>query len=365
MRVCSLELFDFRNFTRADLALEGQFTALVGANGQGKTNLLEAIGFAGGLGSIRGAPDAALVRQGAEEAVMRCEAQTDAGRDVLIEVSLHSGRPNRFRLNRQRLKRKRDLFDALAVTVLMPDDLELVSGSPGVRRRWIDAAVAASSPVMGPLAGQLSRILRQRNALLRQTSGRLDAGTAITLDVWDSRLAEAGERTRQSREALLADIGPRLGDSYARVAAADTDVTVRYESSWGDEPLSEALAVARTVDLRRGASTVGPHRDEVSLMIDGRPARTHASRGEQRSLALAMRLAVDAAVRERRRVRPVMLLDDVFAELDRNRAAALLRALPEGQCILAASSALPEGANPDQMVRVHGGALSAAAPLGR
>ena len=364
MRVRCLELFDFRNFARADLIFEGQFTALVGANGQGKTNLLEAIGFAGGLGSIRGAPDAALVRQGAEEAVMRCEAQTDAGRDVLIEASLHLGKPNRFRLNRQRLMRKRDLFEALAVTVLMPDDLELVSGSPGVRRNWIDAAVAASSLVMGSLTGQLTRILRQRNALLRQTSGRLDAGTTITLDVWDSRLAEAGERTRQSREALLADIGPRLSDSYARVAAAATRVTARYESSWGDEPLSEALAAARTTDLRRGVSTVGPHRDEVSLMIDGRPARTHASRGEQRSLALAMRLAVDATVREQRRVRPVMLLDDVFAELDRNRAAALLRALPEGQCILA-SSALPEGANPDQTVRVCGDALSVASPPGR
>ena len=170
------------------------------------------------------------------------------------------------------------------------------------------------------LRGDLGRILRQRNALLRQAAGRVTSDVALTLDVWDAKLSATGDELRRRRLELLDAMRPRLAAAYGRVARHGAQADATYLSSWGEEPLADALGAARKDDLRRATSTIGPHRDDVALWIDGRPARSHASQGEQRSLALALRLAVDAAVRERRGVRPVLLLDDVFSELDRDRA---------------------------------------------
>lgn len=355
MRVCSVSLVDFRSYARAEVEFAPGLTAIVGPNGQGKTNLLEAIGFVAGLSSLRGAPEIALIRDGAEAAVVRCLAEATDGREVRIEAELARSRPNRVRVNNQPVARRRDLIGVLTATVFSPEDLDLVKGEPARRRRWIDDALSAVRPSLGALRSEVDRILRQRNTLLRQAGGRATEDVAITLDVWDSKLAAAGDELRWCRQELLDALQPRIHSYYARIARDRGDADTSYVSSWGGGSLEEALAAARRDDLRRATSTVGPHRDDVLLRIRGLPARSHASQGEQRSLAVALRLAVDAEVRDRRDVQPVLLLDDVFSELDGDRAAALLDALPRSQRILTTAAGLPAGVRSDQLIRFAGG----------
>lgn len=355
MRVCSVSLVDFRCYARAEVEFAPGLTAIVGPNGQGKTNLLEAIGFVAGLGSLRGAPEIALIRDGAEAAVVRCLAEATDGREVRIEAELARSRPNRVRVNNQPVARRRDLIGVLTATVFSPEDLDLVKGEPARRRRWIDDALSAVRPSLGALRSEVDRILRQRNTLLRQAGGRATEDVAITLDVWDSKLAAAGDELRGCRQELLDALQPRIHSYYARIARNRGDADTGYVSSWGGGSLAEALAAARQDDLRRATSTVGPHRDDVLLRIRGLPARSHASQGEQRSLAVALRLAVDAEVRDCRDVQPVLLLDDVFSELDGDRAAALLDALPHSQRILTTATGLPAGVRSDQLIRLARG----------
>jgi len=336
--------------------LSGGLTVITGENGQGKSNLVEAIGWLAGIGSFRGAPDDALIRVGADSAVIRAVIESDDGREQLVEAELPRIGRNRVQVNRQRLQRNRDLLGVIRVTVFSPEDLTLVKGGPNLRRRWLDDALVGRHPRYDSLRSDLERVLKQRNALLRSAAGRLDSDAAFTLDVWDAKLAEIGETLRRARLDLLDAIRPHLSASYDSVASAEAKVGADYVSSWTG-PLNDALIEARRLDVRRGVSTVGPHRDELELTIGGTSARTHASQGEQRSLALAMRLAVDAVVREVG-WEPVLLLDDVFSELDPGRAGALLRALPSAQSLLTAASGLPPGAHPDQVLRVIGGTIT-------
>ena len=359
MLVCSLSLLDFRSYAAAEVDFAPGLTAIVGPNGHGKTNLLEAVGLVAGLGSLRGAADAALIRDGAEAAVIRCSARGDAGRELLIEAELARARPSRVKVNHQAVSRRRDLLGVLTATVFSPEDLELVKGEPAGRRRWIDDALAAVRPSWGALRSELDRVLRQRNTLLRQAGGRATGDVAISLDVWDARLAAVGDELRMRRRELLTAMEPAIHRHYDEISQGQGDATAGYASSWGDGSLADALAAARGEDLKRATSTVGPHRDDVVLRIGGLPARSHASQGEQRSLALAVRLAVDGEVRARRGVEPVLLLDDVFSELDTGRAEALLETFPQGQRILTTATGLPAGVRPDQLIRVLDGAAGA------
>ena len=351
MRLDKLWLTDFRSYESAELALAPGLTAIVGRNGQGKSNLLEAIGWLATLSSFRGAANDDLIRAGAEQAVVRAEGDND-GRSVLVEAEL-GVRRTRVQVNKQRLARHRDLLGYLRVSVFAPDDLELVKGGPAHRRRYLDDTLVALHPRYDAVRGEVDRVLRQRNALLRQVGGRLDESAALTLDVWDSKLAAAGDELARLRAALCDRLSPALGEAFAAVAVpaeARARVALRYESAWFGRGggLAEALAGARRDDLRRGASTVGPHRDDLALEVGGLAARTHASQGEQRSLALALRLAAHAVVTATVGAAPVLLLDDVFSELDPSRSAALLASLPPGQALLTAAAGLPEGARPDR-----------------
>ena len=354
-------LHDFRNYTEAELALAPGLTVVIGSNAQGKTNLLEAIGWLASLASFRGAPDDALVRQGTSQAVVRAEGERDE-REVLLEAEINLSGRDRVFVNRQPLRRSRDLLGAVRVSVFSPDDLVLVKGGPGARRGWLDAALVALHPRNDALLGDLERVLRQRNALLKQAGGRLTDEIAFTLDVWDSKLSSAGEAVAAARADLVARVQPELAKAYGSLVGTGVDVTAAYRASWseadGGPGLAAALAEGRKDDIRRGLSLVGPHRDEVALHIDGLPARTHASQGEQRSLALALRLATHAVVTEAVGEPPVLLLDDVFSELDDDRAAALVAHLPAGQAILTTATDAPESARPDQVVRVRDGAFS-------
>lgn len=357
MHLRRLWLTDFRSYREADVAFDAGLTAVLGPNGQGKTNLLEAIGYLATLGSFRGAPTEALIRAGTERAIVRAEAERE-GRELLLEAELLATGRNRAQLNRQPLRRARDLLGALRVTVFSPDDLRLVKGSPGDRRGYLDNTLVALHPRHDQARTDLDRILRQRGALLKQAGGRLTAEVELTLDVFDAKLTEAGETLARARQELVADLEPVLGEAYEQVARQGAIVRATYDPPWFAGGLAAALLAARKDDLRRGVSTVGPHRDELELVLDGLPARTHASQGEQRSLALALRLGAHEVVRRRTETPPVLLLDDVFSELDPERSAALLASLPEGQTVLSTATALPPGVVPGTILEVHDGVVT-------
>jgi DNA replication and repair protein RecF len=356
VRVARVWLSDFRNYASAELAPAPGITAIVGSNGEGKTNLLEAIGYLATLSSFRGAPGEALVRAGCETAVVRAEVEVE-GRTSLLEAELRAVGRDRVQVNRQPLKRARDLLGTIRVTVFSPDDLELVKGGPAERRRLLDDTLVACSPRHDATRSDLDRILRQRTTLLRQSGGRLTPEVEATLDVWDAKLTEVGERLAEARAALVARLEPVVAKAYDDVASTAANVTLRYEAPWRADGLAAALAAARADDLRRGVSTVGPHRDELALTIDGLPARTHASQGEQRSLALALRLGAHAVVTDETGTPPVLLLDDVFSELDADRSHARLAHLPPGQALLTTAGVLPEGVTPELVVRVRDGRI--------
>ncbi len=357
MLLRNLWLTDFRSYRSVELELGSGLTALLGDNGEGKTNLLEAIGYLATLSSFRGAPNDALVRQGASQAVVRADGERD-GRALLIEAEITPSGRGRVQVNRQRLARARDLLGALRVSVFAPDDLELVKGGPAERRRYLDDALVATDPRLDALRSDLDRVLRQRNALLRQSGGRLTDEIELTLAVWDTKLIDVGEALAAAREALIARLAPVLASAYEHVAHRGEEIGASYVATWRSVGLGAALQDARRDELRRGVSLVGPHRDDLALTIGGLPARTHASQGEQRSLALALRLAAHHVVTDATGSAPVLLLDDVFSELDPARSAALLEHLPAGQTLLSSAAGLPPGAHPEVVLRVSGGRVS-------
>jgi len=345
---------DFRNYQAAELEIAPQgLTVIAGDNGTGKTSLLEAIGYLASLSSFRGAPREALVRRGAAAATVRAEADR-AGRSLLLEAEVRLVGHDRVQVNRQPLRRVRDLLGALLVSVFSPDDLSLVKGGPSERRRYLDEALVALHPRNDALCSDVERVLRQRAALLKQAGGRLNADVERTLDVWDAKLAVAGEALAVAREALVTSLEPEVAKAYDQVAGTAAVTSVGYMRSWEGD-LGGALAQVRQQDLRRGANTIGPQRDDLDLQLKGLPARTHASQGEQRSLALALRLAAHSVLTASAGTPPVLLLDDVFSELDEDRAAALVAHLPSGQAVLTTTGALPLGVEPALRVRVHDG----------
>ncbi|HEX7131968.1 MAG TPA: DNA replication and repair protein RecF [Iamia sp.] len=357
MQLDRVWLTDFRSYASAEIALAPGLTAVIGANGEGKSNLLEAIGWMGGLRSFRAAPTEALVRVGADRAFIRGEGSR-AGRALLVECEVAPGGRSRMLVNRQPVRRTRDGLDFLRAVVFAPDDLELVKGGPGERRRYLDDLLVALDPRLDPVRNDLDRILKQRSALLKQAGGRLSEDIAPTLEVWDARLARAGEALADARLDLVARLEPVVEAAY-RDLAGPADIALSYAPPWRAEGLLAALAAARRDELRRGVSLVGPHRDELDITLAGLPARTHASQGEQRTLALALRLAAARQVAAVLDTPPLLLLDDVLSELDDDRAAGLLAHLPPGQTLITTATGLPPGTDPDLVLRVAGGEVRA------
>ncbi len=339
-----LELADFRIFHSAQIEPEPEGTTVItGPNGTGKTSVLEALAYLGTRRSFRGAPPEAMVRTGAASAIVRAEID-GADSPTLVEAEILPAGRSRTRVNRKSVNARKELAGAAPCTIFSPEDLAIISGGPKGRREMIDDALALLDPEGARAADETDRVLRQRAALLRQSGGRVNSDVAMTLDVWDQRLADAGKVLVAAREDLVGELGPLLGEAYSRLAGASGEVLVqqRYVKSWNGD-LLDALVASRVDDLRRGVNTVGPHRDDLFLAIDGREARTHASQGEQRCLALALRLGVHALVRTRTALVPTLLLDDVFSELDPARSKALVAELPSGQSILTTAAPLPEG----------------------
>lgn len=368
MHLTHLWLHDFRNYQVAELELPPGLTVVRGSNGEGKTSLLEAIGYLATLGSFRGVASDALVREGTGQAVVRGQGERQ-GRQLLIEAEIAAGGRGRapagrarVTVNKQRLRRSSELLDALRVSVFAPDDLELVKGGPAARRRYLDDTLVALSPKHDALRRDLDRILRQRTALLRQSGGRLTSDIATTLDVWDAKLAATGTSLANARADLVARLEPALAKAYGDLAQGPPErnggvITAAYDAPWRAAGLAAALAGARADELRRGVCLIGPHRDDLALRINAMPARTHASQGEQRSMALALRLAAHRLAADALDDVPILLLDDVFSELDPARTEALLHHLPPGQSVLTTAGPIPADAEPQKIVTVVGGRL--------
>jgi DNA replication and repair protein RecF len=362
VHVRHLTVSDFRSYPAAELPLEPGVTTLVGLNGQGKTNLVEAIGYLATLASHRVATDQPLVRFGAEQAVIRGAVVRD-GRETLVELEINPGRANRARLGRAPAGRPRDVLGTLRTVLFAPEDLALVKGDPSERRKFLDDLLVARQPRWASVRSDYDKVLKQRNALLKSAAPVLRRGqrrparptdepvedaraSALhTLDIWNEHLASVGSQLLYARLRLLRDLGPYLAKAYDEVSAGQSDARVSYKSSLreaasaslaaGEVPEIEqlraeilaTLAELRDREVERGMSLAGPHRDDLVLSLGDLPAKGYASHGESWSFALGLKLAAYQLLRHDLGDDPVLILDDVFAELDsgrRERLAAMV-----------------------------------------
>ncbi len=377
MHVVRLSLHDFRSYAAAEVVLAPGVTWFVGRNGQGKTNLVEAVDYVARLSSHRVASDAPLVRLGAEQAVIRVAVVRD-GREALLEVEINPGRSNRARINKSPLPRSRDMLGLVRTVLFSPEDLTLVKGDPSDRRRFLDDLLVQRAPRYAGIRADYDRVLRQRNALLKTARDRgrraPDEHFASTLEVWNQQLATVGTELLAARLALVADLEPLVGRAYETVAlregsspahpgfdgdAAGHDASLVYRPSFNLPPadhdaghhretLRDAFLLElerrRAEEVQRGVSLVGPHRDELVLALGPLPVKGYASHGESWSFALALRLASYDLLRSDGDD-PILILDDVFAELDaerRERLAELVAGAEQVLVTAAVAADVPE-----------------------
>jgi DNA replication and repair protein RecF len=363
MYVRHLSLADYRSWPSLDIAFEAGPAVLVGANGEGKTNIVEALAYVATLGSHRVATDAPLVRAGAERALVRAAVVADE-RELRAELEIAPGRANRARLNGSPLPRAREILGALRVVLFAPEDLAVVRGDPSERRRFLDELLVARAPRMAGVRADYERVLRQRAALLKSAAAARRSGDLSTLDVWDAHLAEHGAQLMWARLAAVQALRPHAAAAYAQVAPSSPVLTMRYASSLPlvagvddvvpdpailEQALLDELKRVRPTELERGVNLVGPHRDDLELGIGALPVKGYASHGEGWSVALALRLGYFELLRSDVLPGgdPVLILDDVFAELDAARREQL--ALVAGKAEQAIVTAAVAGDVPEQL----------------
>lgn len=396
MHLSHLQLVDFRSYPQVDVPLSPGVTAFVGRNGQGKTNLIEAVGYAATQSSHRVAQDAPLVRGGAAQAVVRVVVVRD-GRDTTLELAITPGKAKRAKVNRSPLPRAREALGTLRTVLFAPEDLTLVKGDPDGRRRFLDHLLTVRAPRFAGVLGDYERVLKQRNSLLRNAGGRLDASGLATLDVWDGQLVTLGAELLAARLYLMALLARPVRNAYLAVsdtegpaaearlgyrASIDDDLSTAFTATLaraadgeevsvpGREDLARAMGTTlqamRERELARGLTLVGPHRDDLELRLGDFPAKGYASHGESWSLALALRLAsyellkADSSTADGE---PVLILDDVFAELDAHRRRRLAELVAPAEQVLitaAVESDIPEQLAGDRVYVVTGSAARAA-----
>lgn len=382
MHLRHLSVTDFRSYAQAELPLTPGVTTMIGLNGQGKTNLIEAAGYLATLGSHRVAGDAPLVRFGQQQAIIR-GAVIREGRETMIELEINAGRTssrNRARLNRSPVPQPREILGTLRTVMFAPEDLALVKGDPAERRRFLDELLVARQPRWAGVRADYDKVLKQRNALLKSAApvlrrvvrrrglstelstalspgvvdkgGDETAGALHTLDVWNTHLARVGAQLLYARLRLVRDLGPYLAAAYDEVSAAASDARMTYRSSLREEvardianglvpeldelhdELLASLEAVRVNEIERGVSLVGPHRDDVVLTLGQLPAKGYASHGESWSFALGLRLAAYHLLRHDLGEDPVLILDDVFAELDSGRRERLAGLIADCEQVL-------------------------------
>lgn len=342
MELAWLELSEFRSYKSLSFKPEGGINVLVGNNASGKTNLLEAIGYLGLLTSFRKAPDQALIREEQKTAISRGEFH-HLDRSTRVEVALYQDERRKVQVNGQRLTRFYNILNHVRTVVFQPNDLDIAKRSPSYRRDFLDNAAVQLWPGAAKDLADYQRALRQRNTFLKQMGPQANKRG---LGVWNEKLAETGAALFSRRFATIEMLAPFLSSTYGRLARTTTEAYIDYEFSWGGDTTATRgvegwktrlwEAFERTVekDLMRRTTTVGLHRDDPKLLLGERNTRTHASQGEQRSLVLSLRLAQQSAISQGTGLVPVTLLDDVFSELDLERARALAAALPKGQTFI-------------------------------
>ncbi|MFG2528559.1 DNA replication/repair protein RecF [Streptomyces sp. NPDC048516] len=378
MHITHLSLADFRSYARVEVPLDPGVTAFVGPNGQGKTNLVEAVGYLATLGSHRVSSDAPLVRMGAERAVIRA-AVVQGERQQLVELELNPGKANRARINRSSQVKPRDVLGIVRTVLFAPEDLALVKGDPGERRRFLDELITARSPRMAGVRSDYDRVLKQRNTLLKTAAlARRHGGRQMdlsTLDVWDQHLARAGAELLAQRLDLIAALQPLADKAYEQLAPGGGPLALEYRGSAGEAMadaatreelygvLLAALGEARKGEIERGVTLVGPHRDDLVLKLGQLPAKGYASHGESWSYALALRLASYDLLRAEGN-EPVLVLDDVFAELDARRRERLAELVAPGEQVLVTAAVDDDvpGALAGARYAVSGGAAEKVTP---
>lgn len=367
MYVRQLGLRDFRSWAEIDLELAPGRTVFIGPNGYGKTNLLEALWFSATLGSHRVAADAPLIRAGAQRALVSTIVVNN-DRELAVDLEINAGRANKARLNRSPVRSAREVIGVLRTVLFAPEDLALVRGDPGDRRRFLDDLATQLRPRIAAVRADYDKVVRQRTALLKSAPGRYrgaDSGVLETLDVWDGHLAEHGAALMAERMELVNDLAPQVAEAYRSLAPASRPAAVGYRASvelvpelWADpagsqpqlqEVLLAQMAQRRNAELERGVCLVGPHRDDLELRLGDQPAKGYASHGESWSMALALRLAGYELLRLDGGD-PVLLLDDVFAELDKARRNALAAVASDAEQVLV-TAAVADDVPPDWDVR--------------
>jgi DNA replication and repair protein RecF len=382
MFVDHLQLTDFRSYESVDLPLQAGVTTFVGANGQGKTNLVEAMEYLSTMSSHRVASEVPLVRSGAVRAVVRAKvvAGLDDARQLTLELEINPGKANRAKLNRSPLRQAREIVGVLRTVLFSPVDIAIVKGDPSERRRFLDDLIVARWPRLTGVRADYERILKQRNTLLKSLSGRFRGGapaadSEATLEVWDTHLARTGGELLEARLVTLADLAPHVSKAYADIAPTNNDAVAEYRASVdldanrdADQPTARAnlsaaltagMAERRAEEIQRGVSLVGPHRDDIVLSLGLLPAKGYASHGESWSFALALRLGGFHLLRADG-VEPVLMLDDVFAELDsvrRERLASAVRVAEQVFVTAAVGADVPE-LLAGQRFRVAGGEVT-------
>ncbi|HXD26181.1 MAG TPA: DNA replication/repair protein RecF [Propionibacteriaceae bacterium] len=382
MFVDHLQLTDFRSYESVDLPFQAGVTTFVGANGQGKTNLVEALEYLSTMSSHRVASEVPLVRSGAIRAVVRAKvvAGLDDPRQLTLELEINPGKANRAKLNRSPLRQAREIVGVLRTVLFSPVDIAIVKGDPSERRRFLDDLIVARWPRLAGVRADYERILKQRNTLLKSLSGRFRGGappadSEATLEAWETHLARTGGELLEARLVTLADLAPHVSKAYADIAPTNNDATAEYRASVdldktrdADQPnaranlsaaLTAGMAERRAEEIQRGVSLVGPHRDDIVLSLGMLPAKGYASHGESWSFALALRLGGFHLLRADG-VEPVLMLDDVFAELDsvrRERLASAVRVAEQVFVTAAVGADVPE-LLAGQRFRVAGGEVT-------
>ena len=382
MRVTHLSLTDFRNYRTAEVPFAAGANLFVGRNGQGKTNLVESLGYLSTLGSHRVSSDQAMIRKDADAAIVRARIQHD-GREILVEVQLNRSSPNRAQVNRAAIK-PRELPRYFSSVLFAPEDLALVRGEPGIRRRFLDQLLIQRNPRFSAVIADYERVLKQRNTLLKSArASRVREDQLGTLEIWDDRLVQLGSELMDARLDLVGRLSDPLVAAYRSVAGddhhprllpqltiygahVDEEEGATEEDVTGSagvatpEAFRRALAAVRRKELDRGLTLVGPHRDDVLFELNALPAKGYASHGESWSFALALKLASAELLRQESTTGdPVLILDDVFAELDQARRRMLATAVSGYEQVLITAAVYDDV--PDQLtahtIRIEAGSI--------